>query len=52
MLANKLRYGSDHSFEECTRLSEEVGRMLNAWVNSLKERQLKPLTTSNSGSSD
>jgi four helix bundle protein len=36
-IANKLHYGSDHDLMECNRLSEEVGRMLNAWVNSLKK---------------
>jgi four helix bundle protein len=39
VLANKLRFGSNTNLAECDRLSEEVGRMLNAWVNSLKTKQ-------------
>jgi four helix bundle protein len=45
MIANKLHYGSNPGLMECNRLSEEAGRMLNAWVNFLKERQSKLLTT-------
>jgi four helix bundle protein len=45
VIASKLHYGSDPGLVECNRLSEEVGRMLNAWVNSLKERQSQAVTT-------
>jgi four helix bundle protein len=38
VLANKLRYGMNTSLSECDRLSEEVGRMLNAWITSLKRK--------------
>jgi four helix bundle protein len=39
VIASKLGYGSELAFIECNRLSAEVARILNAWINSLKEKQ-------------
>jgi four helix bundle protein len=40
VIANKLSFGTQTGLTQCEQLSTEVTKMLNAWMNSLKAKQL------------
>ncbi len=39
VIAKRLRFGMESNLLQCEQMSIEVGRRLNSWINSLKDRQ-------------